>query len=677
MSNELGLQANDRFAAVTTLSFDIAALEIFLPLVNGARLIIADSQTVSDGAALTAFIAQTKPSAMQATPATWRLLLASGWRPSPDLRMLCGGEALPRSLAEDLLNTGTELWNLYGPTETTIWSAAGRVTARDGPVEISGPVANTSLYVLNDALKPLPSAVAGELFIGGMGVAAGYHRRPDLTAEKFIPDPHSGHFGGRMYRTGDLVRLLAPGRLEFLGRLDYQVKIRGYRIELGEIESRLLMHACISEAAVIVRENVQGDDRLVTYCVPANGAVVDWRDVREHLAAGLPDYMIPSVFVAVEHMPHTQNGKLDRRSLESMPLEDAREPELIWPRDSIELRLQQLWEKTLGTSSIGLRDNFFELGGHSITSVTLLGQIREAFGANLSLDVLLKNPTVEQLAIILRQSRDFATDCSAVPLQVGNEGSDLFLVHPAGGSITCYFGLARHLGAHRNVYAFQSPGLYGEREPLRTIEKMAEYYVSDLLKLQPHGPVYLGGWSLGGIIAFEMARQLTESGREVGRVVLFDSSPRMTGVDVTDISEGEAMLRLVGPLLQLDDSELAHRDSETTIDYLLTELRKAQMTPPGVTIREVRNVLNVYRANRLAVARYNPGPYGGDILLYRTGAECASPVEEAWTHYASRVESRQALGTHGTLLDEPHVTQLARDLQTCLDALSVTKRASE
>jgi len=394
-----GLRADDTLLAVTTLSFDIAALELFLPLVTGAKLVLARREVAADPRALAALLAQHRATVMQATPATWRLLLSDDWRPSGPLRVWCGGEALAPDLAADLLARGCEVWNLYGPTETTIWSTIHPVDVPAAARSIGRPIAHTSIYLLDPGLNPLPAGIAGELFIGGEGVARGYHARPDLTAERFLPDPF-GPPGSRLYATGDLARRLPDGRIEFLGRIDQQVKLRGFRIELGEIETALRAHPSVQAAAVAIRDDASGEKRLVAYLVGAGGAALP-AALREHLRARLPDYMVPTVFVPLEALPLTPNGKLDRRAL---PAPEGLVPagdDYLAPRDPVEQVLADLWREVLRAERVGARDNFFELGGHSLLAAQALARLRKIFQVELPLRVFFEAATPEKVALAL------------------------------------------------------------------------------------------------------------------------------------------------------------------------------------------------------------------------------------------------------------------------------------
>lgn len=408
MQREPGLGPEDILLAVTTLSFDIAGLEIFLPLITGAQVVMASQATAADGAALLELLQSCGATVMQATPATWRLLIAAGWQGSGRLKILCGGEALPGELAGQLLARCASLWNMYGPTETTIWSTVHPVTAAQGVMPIGHPIANTQVYVLNEALQPAPVGVAGELYIGGDGVTCGYLNRPELTAEKFVPDPFAGG-GARMYRTGDLVRWRAGGSLEFLGRIDFQVKIRGFRIELGEIEAVLDEYPAIRQAVVVAREDRPGEGRLVAYFVPAGAMVPTAAELRGYLKEKLPDYMTPAVLMPVDAFPLTPNGKVDRKAL---PAPEASRVEAgahyVAPRSETERQIASIWQAVLGLERVGVTDNFFDLGGHSLLIVQVHNQLRRSFATELSIAQMFQHPTVEALAACLQRPQDAA-----------------------------------------------------------------------------------------------------------------------------------------------------------------------------------------------------------------------------------------------------------------------------
>ncbi|HET8680456.1 MAG TPA: amino acid adenylation domain-containing protein, partial [Micromonosporaceae bacterium] len=402
----VGLDASDRLVAVTTLSFDIAVLELLLPLVCGAQVVVADAATAGDGAALRQLLVDTRATAMQATPATWRMLDAAGGIP-PGVRVrLCGGEALPAGLVPVLTAGGAEVWNVYGPTETTVWSAAGRV-APEAPVEVGPPIPGTRMYVLDPALRPVPPGVVGEVYLGGPGVARGYHGRAGMTAGRFLPDPFAGRPGARLYRTGDLARWRENGRLDLLGRADHQVKVRGFRIETGEVEAVLSRHQAVRQAVVTPHADVDGAGSaagLVAYVVPTDPAQspVDVAELRRHLRMHLPEYMIPSVFVTLPELPLTPNGKVDRNRLPTPAWGVDESSDHEPPQTPVQRRLAEIWSELLPLAGpIGIHDNFFTLGGHSLTATQMIARIRAAFGRQLRLRVLFEHSTIAELAALL------------------------------------------------------------------------------------------------------------------------------------------------------------------------------------------------------------------------------------------------------------------------------------
>ncbi|KGV18897.1 D-alanine--poly(phosphoribitol) ligase, subunit 1 [Burkholderia pseudomallei TSV 43] len=391
MGEQPGIGAHDVLLAVTSLSFDIAALELFLPLLHGARAVIAARDDAADPARLAHLIESSGASLMQATPSTWRMLAQHGWpRSARPLTLLCGGEALPPALAERLLAHVPAIWNLYGPTETTVWSTVRRVTTP--VVDIGGPIANTQVYVLDERLRPAPIGVAGELYIGGAGVARGYLNRPELTRERFVDDPFRR--GGRLYRTGDLARRRADGNLEYLGRNDFQVKIRGFRIELGEIEAQLAKAHGVQGVALAARDTPTADRRLVAYYVGDASAAA----LREHAAARLPAYMVPAAYVRLAAWPLTPNGKLDRAALPAPDDEAYARAEYEAPRGEHECKLAAIWRAVLQVERIGRHDDFFELGGHSLLAVRAITAMRDAFGSDTSLRDLFARPVLKDLA---------------------------------------------------------------------------------------------------------------------------------------------------------------------------------------------------------------------------------------------------------------------------------------
>lgn len=425
MAHQPGLIESDILLAVTSISFDIAALELYLPLIQGARLVLVNREVAMDGRQLSEHLAVSNATVMQATPATWRILLASGWQGNSQLKILCGGEALSRDLAKQLLEKGASLWNLYGPTETTIWSTICKVEApklAKSSVSIGHPIANTKVYVLDCFGQPVPIGVPGELHIGGAGLARGYLNRPELTAEKFI----STHFATRLYKTGDLARYLSDSTIEYIERIDNQVKLRGYRIELEEIEITLRQHQAVQDAVVVVK-----DERLLAYVVPDSSNLLQETgkliaQLRHHLQSKLPAYIMPSAFMLLDALPLTPNGKIDKLSLPSPDIfQLEREIEYVVARNPIEEKLTTIWFKVLGVEQVGVHDNFFNLGGHSLLATQVMSRVRDAFNLEVPLSWLFASPTIAELAQSINTQLQTAQIIKYPPIEPVSRNRDL------------------------------------------------------------------------------------------------------------------------------------------------------------------------------------------------------------------------------------------------------------
>ena len=641
MEREPGFTANDTLLAVTTLSFDIAGLELFLPLITGGKVVIASREVALDPVRLIELMTKSACTVMQATPATWRALLGAGWNNNRRLKLLCGGEALSPDLAEQLLPRCTELWNMYGPTETTIWSTIHKVTDAKAPIPIGRPIDNTQVFVLDANRNLVPDGAIGELCIGGAGLARGYLHRPELTDERFIPNPFEP--GTRLYRTGDLARwvpktgrLAACGgvalrpSLECLGRTDNQVKIRGFRIELGEIEAVLARHESVEQCVVVPREDADGDKRLVAYVQP-RGAAPNLSSLRAHLTKHLPDYMLPSALAIVDHFPLTPNGKIDRNALpntgEQQPSSDAPRAEFIAPRDSLENMLAQLWGKILKVKQVGLRDNFFELGGHSLAAVRMLAGVREMTGKTLPLATFFQAATVEAFADILRRDGWTPSWSSLVPIQPSGSRPPLFLVHGAEGNVLLYHRTAQHLDPDQPVYGLQSQGLNGEPHFNTTIREMAAQYLKEIVTVQPHGPYFLGGYCLGGTIAYEIAQQLTERGEKVECVMLLDTYndsvvPRSTAYVATLIHPIQNVWYHGLNLIQARDRGKFWREKA---DIAVTRAGiRVQAAYHAIRRLGANNEAHAYphlivkKTNDRAALRYVPQPYHGRVAVIRS-----------------------------------------------------------
>ena len=530
-----GMTASDTLVSVTTISFDIAVLELFLPLIVGAKVVLAEERDLNDGLALQHLLRAHSATVLQATPATWQLLLDAGWQGDPNIKMLCGGEALSRKLAESLLAGGGELWNMYGPTETTVWSAVLRVRSGEGPVPLGPPIANTQFYVLDDRLQLVEAGATGELFIGGDGVALGYFGLAESTAQRFLPDPFRAAPGGRLYRTGDIVRAPRPDALEpcfeYLGRADFQVKLRGFRIELGEIEATLLRHPDITQAVAVVGQSSLSEPAIWAYVVRRSAAPSPLADellaeLRLILERFLPTYMHPVAIVGLAHLPRTPNGKIDRGALPAPPRTAAAAQFADIEQHSslrkVEARLAGIWRSVLGVPHVDTAENFFSLGGHSLLAARLLVRIEAAFGVRLALAALFDAPTIAQQARLVMQLETRQYDFrQMVRLHAAGSRPPLIAIHNTG---VFYYNLSRLLGPEQPLTALQVFDPVATRATLpRSLEEIAAEYVALIRRAQPTGPYQLIGWCVGGVLAFEVARQLGEQQQTVAFVGLIDA----------------------------------------------------------------------------------------------------------------------------------------------------------
>lgn len=627
MRREPGLTVQDTLLAVTTLSFDIAGLELHLPLSTGAKIILAPWEMAMDGDALLAAIKIHHVTMLQATPATWRLMLAAGWTKTPHLKALCGGEAMPADLAAELIPRCAEVWNMYGPTETTIWSTCTRIT-NPLDIHIGRAIDNTEIYILDANYQPLPIGVSGELLIGGDGLARGYLNRTELTADRFISHPFKP--GQKLYRTGDLARWRPDGNIDCLGRLDFQVKIRGFRIELGEIETQLGTHPAVKQVVVSVREDTPGEKQLVAYLIAVPGAAPTEAGLREHLRGKLPHYMVPAAFITLPKFPLTPNGKIDRKALPAPGVSlTTRAPFPVAPRNETEKRLTAIFSQVLGRTPSSVQDSFFDLGGHSLLAVKLMAAIKREFGISLPLARLFEAPNIEKLALLLAQHDGSESHWnSLVPIRPKPGKPNLFLVHGAGGNVLLYREIAEAIGPDTSVYGFQSQGLDKRARPLRTIEEMAAHYVKELLNFQPHGPYHLGGYCMGGSVAFEMARLLRAQDRSVGLVALLDSYNLITVKRSGRSNKGFKRFR---QKISFHLGNLAHLKTRDLPGYLgekgrmAIELARASLSARFSKIRSSQHngtdekgaEVMIQAINDQAVWEFDPNPVAGIITVFR------------------------------------------------------------
>lgn len=677
MREKPGLKAEDILLAVTTLSFDIAGLELFLPLVVGARVIVAGSDVVADGTALMETLVRTHTTVMQATPITWRILLAAGWQGKHDLKILCGGEALPLDLAQQLLSKAASLWNLYGPTETTIWSSVCEIKQGEKSITIGRPIANTQIYLLDRHLQPVPIGVPGELFIGGDGLAQGYLNRPELTSERFIPHPFSGEPGAFLYKAGDLARYRSNGTIEHLGRLDFQVKMRGFRIELGEIEEVLSQHPAVHQSVVIAREDTPDDRRLVAYLVLRKDQATMIDDLKSHVMKRMPVYMVPSAFVLLETLPLTPNGKIDRRALPAP--ESSRSTAMdtfVAPTLPLHHQLVQIWEDLLGVRPIGIKDDFFDLGGHSLLAIRLFNRIEQVLGKKLSPSAFFADATIEFLTSALMEGAKI--DDSLTPIvavQTSGIRRPFFFLHGqwTGGAFYCT-EMARYLGHDQPFYLLE-PYKFDNLSVLPSFEGMAAAHIEALRRIQAEGPYLLGGWCNGALIAYEMARQLHAQGQMVDLLVLMDSEP-----PISRWNRAHRIIAAIGRLLRLSqgmqvDWFLSYR--YLRLSFHFWRLKKARNAGTAKRVEfEVESEFGpsdeVLRRDWLGIydwiaSGYMPHPYPGKVALFWTDEEPLRIRE--WDK--SMFTQLKANDVETYIVPGNHITSRTRYISVLADKLSL------
>jgi amino acid adenylation domain-containing protein len=682
MRSAYPLTTRDRVLQKTTFSFDVSIWEMFWPLITGARLVMARPGGHRDIAYLMSLIREQAITAMQFVPSMLQVFLEEeGVEACNSLkRVVCSGEALLFDLQQRFFARlpEVELYNLYGPTETAVGvsSWACNATSDSGVVPIGKPIANTEMYILDRQMNPVPVGVAGELYIGGVQLARGYLSKPELTARRFVPHPFAYDGGERLYRTGDLATFQADGSIRYLGRLDHQVKIRGYRIELGEIESALAAHQSIRDVSVIVREDIADDKRLVAYIVPRTSVSFD--ELRGYLHQLLPEFMIPAAFVVLDKLPLTPNGKLDRRALPA-PEESGedRKTEFVGPRDDLEVQLVRIWQEVLNVCPVSVRDNFFDRGGHSLLAVRLLSRIRRVLGIDLPLSIFFKQqPTIEQLAAHIRQQAEAEQQkySPLVEMKRGTVGSPFFCIHPAGGNVLCYARLARHLGPNQSVYGLEAHGVHPEQSPLTSVEEMAASYITAIRAVQPIGPYQLGGWSMGGIVAYEMAQQLQAQREEVSLLALFDTWAPASVRALGEPDELSLMVLFAQDMglswqeLEVSLEEMAKLNSQDQLAHVLELAIAAGVLPPDIEQSQMARFYRVFKINVRAVSNYIPRPLRGRVTLLKAEEllQGSGPGDD-WEELAlDGLEVHMVPGNHFTTIREPYVRALAQSLARCM-----------
>jgi amino acid adenylation domain-containing protein len=683
-ARECGLDAGDVVLQRSTLSFDASVRDLLAPLSVGARVVIARADEAADPVRLLRRIREHRVTAVLAiVPSVLRPLLdAAEEAPGPSaLRLLLvSGEPLAVADCRRVRRAlgPVRVVNLWGATECSMSSTVHEVGDgdREGIAPVGAPIAGTRVYVLDGRMHPVPDGVAGEAYIAGAGVSRGYHGRPALTAERFLPDPCAPVPGARMYRVGDRVRRPAGGALEFLGRVDQQVKVRGIRVETGEVEAALRALPGVREAAVVVRQAGEGEARLVAYVAGEEGAAAA-DALRRGLERTLPAHLVPSVFVRLPAFPRLPNGKVDRGALPA-PALDLRDggPPYRAPSTDTERALAELWESLLEVRPVGVDDHFFRAGGHSMLAVRMMTQVRRRLGADVPLAALFEHPTVRALAA--RIDGDAREGWSPlVAIQPDGDRVPLFFVHPVGGEVLCYADLARALGSDQPFYGLQAGDLarVGEDEP--GIEEMAARYLEAVRRVRPRGPYLLGGWSFGGFVAFEMAQQLARVGEEVPLVAMLDTrSPGERRPGDLDLSVrlagmAQAEARRAGVDLPLTADDLRRLDPGDRIPHTLNVLLAAGVVPADADAEWLGAFLRGMDRRMASALRYVPARYPGRVALFvpaEPGAGLDADPVPGWDAYASEpLVTRTVPGDHSSMLRGDNAAVLAGHLRTLID----------
>ena len=675
-----GLGPKDKLLAITTISFDISVTELFLPLISGAQLVLTNSQTTKDGIALLNIINTERITFIQATPVTYKIMLEAGWDELLDIKVTCTGEPLPKDLAIKLIPRCTALYNMYGPTETTIFSTGKQIRAGDEQITIGKPVDNTTIYILGEELKPVPPGETGEIYIAGEGVARGYINKPELTAAGFIDDPFSAKPGSRMYRTGDLGKVLPNGDIFCFGRIDSQVKIRGYRIELSEIEFVLSQQKDIKEAVVLALNNRMGDARLVAYIVPAGisndtkaAAMQGWKTA---LKSALPIFMVPNDFVLLDALPLTANGKIDRKALPNPEINiDTTLSTYTAPRSHTEKVVAAIWTECLKIDNIGIHDNFFELGGHSLAAVRVITRIKNETGKRVRLSSFFECPTVELLALLIDHNKEQPVH-SLVPIKTGGNKVPLYIVHGNGSTAFKFIAFAQQLDDDQPVFGLQAIGIDGFVEPIDNIKDIAASYVAEIIAHNPEGPYALAGYSFGGVMAFEMAQQLVAMGKKVTMLAMFEgyviSNYQLKPGLYKTLHRIYTRIRkfVFGFYLLAAEPKRTIGHKMETIKAGINHLAGKNVIKENKPDADLEFIGNVARVHQKAVANYRLTPYDGDIYVFR--AEKRSFyiddfVNLGWLPYARSVKVCDIDGEHMIIFDSPQNKKFARTLQSILD----------
>ncbi|WP_288424903.1 non-ribosomal peptide synthetase [uncultured Spirosoma sp.] len=676
-----GITPDDRLLAVTTISFDIAGLELYLPLLVGATLVLADAETARDGRALLHTLADRQISLIQATPVTYRMLLAAGWEQPLPVKVLCCGEPLPKDLAQKLTARCASLWNMYGPTETTIYSSGKQIMPDDELITIGRPIHNTQIYILDEQQQPVADGVAGEIYLAGDGVARGYLNRPELTTEKFVADPFSKTPGARMYRTGDLGLFMPDGEVNCLGRIDQQIKIRGYRIEPGEIEQILLREDGVRETLVMAREDRPGDRRLVAYVLAPDltdstfaNRVGDWKN---NLRDVLPTYMVPADFVRISQWPITPNGKIDRKALPKpgalTDMAQRRQPET-----TIEKTIAAIWRDALGVQQISVEDDFFDLGGHSMIAVQVMTQLETETGRRLPLSTLMTHSTIQKLASLFETEKPATSWKSLVPIRPEGSKVPIYIIHGIGLNLLNFTSLVSYMDPDQPIYGLQARGLDGTDEPFDRMEDIAAFYISEILQQNPDGPYAIAGYSFGGYVALEMAQQLQQLGKSVKMLAMFDTNAEPSTKHWSKAAKLQwrvakqvpKMLWIGKSLLENPLSTIRYQAAfaQSLVQRFKQRFGFYETPQPEAGMEHLNRIMEKHE---IAYESYVFKPYDGVIDLFKAQKRVYFVDDNkflGWRKYAKQgVRVHEVPGDHRMMMLPPNDKVFAEMLQRALD----------
>ena len=683
--NQFGIDENDKILAVASIAFDPSVQDFFMPLFVGGQVIIANKEAVKDGFMLKDLIAATQPTFMQATPSTWQMLLLADWQRSPQLKALSGGEGLSKELASALLARTKEVWNIYGPSETTIWSTTKRIqedlldNLNFSYLPIGKPINNVKIYILDHYQQPVPIGVGGEIYIAGIGVAPqGYYQLRELTAKTFIPNPFSKEKNyTTLYRTGDRARYLPNGDIEYLNRGDKQVKIRGYRIELGDIEVAIRQFEDVQENRVMVREDQPNDKRLAAYLIVNNKIAFSIDALKGFLKEQLPEYMIPTAFVLMDKFPMTVSKKVDRSQLPIPQWATAtkKQPFKV-PNSPTEKVLYKIWQELLGISDLSIHDDFFELGGHSLIAVNMMSKIDQQISRKVPLAALLKHATIHQLGQLLDQQAEAIFKDSLVPIKTTGNKPPLYLIHGGGLHVLMFQTLAANMDAEQPIYALQAKGLNGDGTALNRIEDMAAHYIAEIQKTNPNGPYALAGYSFGGLIAFEMAKQLKAVNKKVLMLSVFDTDikPELTDFEHSFAEKITTLSKKVAwnlkDMINDPKGNLSYRKYiyQRRFNNWKTKFFKEGKAHNN---KDTRLATIINQSNFEAWKNYQITPYDGDLYLFRA-TERRFFIEDqiflGWTPFIKgKIHTLDVPGDHLSLFNPPNGKTFAKILQELLN----------